>query len=574
MKTVSNFSTEHSEPTCRDGARARRVRPEPHAQNAFPIRVIREIRGFVFGTRLKSLFIHLGVASLRSRACLAVALRSRVLPALIAVLNLLPAGRVTAQTFTTLHSFTGGSDGAYPFAELILSGSTLYGTAAGGGSSSAGTVFAVNTDGTDFTNLHSFTSAPAPDGVNSDGAYPRAGLIVSGNILYGTALQGGSSGLGTVFKVNANGTGFTNLHSFAGYPSDGAYPSRSLILSGNTLYGTTDGGGSSGHGTVFAVHTDGTGFTTLHSFTPTAPYPGPFTNSDGATPEAGLILSGNTLYGTATGGGSGGVGTVFALNTDGTGFTNLHSFTALDLNTGTNSDGATPEAGLILSGNTLYGTATGGGSGGVGTVFALNTDGTSFTTLYSFTPTSRPGYLDGTNSDGAYPDAGLILSGNTLYGTAPLGGSAGNGTVFAVNTDGTGFTNLHIFAGYPSDGAYPYPGLILLGNTLYGTASRGGSGDNGTVFSLSLPLPPAEQINGLIALVQGLGLPSGTANSLVVKLQSAASALDRGNVEAACGNLAAFLNEVNAQTGQKLTAAQASLLIAEATRIRAVLGCN
>ena len=82
----------------------------------------------------------------------------------------------------------------------------------------------------------------------------------------------------------------------------------------------------------------------------------PDTNSDGANPYAGLILSGNTLYGTACGGGSSGNGTVFAVNTDGTGFTNLHSFTHLVL-PGTNSDGANPYAGLILSGNTLYGTA-------------------------------------------------------------------------------------------------------------------------------------------------------------------------------------------------------------------------
>ncbi len=210
----------------------------------------------------------------------------------------------------------------------------------------------------------------------------------------------------------------------------------------------------------------------------------------------------------------------------------------------------------------------------------------TFTTLHRFTTVgnycvSTTCFL--TNSDGANPMAGLILSGNTLYGTAYEGGSGGGGTVFAINADGTGFMTLHSFTagGYNSlgyhtnsDGAYPLDGLILSGNTLYGTAYAGGSGGNGTVFSLLLPLPPAEQINGLITLVQGLGLPSGTANSLIVKLQAAASALDRGNLQAACGNLGAFLNEVNAQTGKKLMAAQADLLIAEATRIRAVLGCS
>ena len=84
-----------------------------------------------------------------------------------------------------------------------------------------------------------------------------------------------------------------------------------------------------------------------------------------------MILSGNTLYGVATSGGTNGNGTVFALNTDGTDFTVLHCFTATDPSTGTNSDGALSQAGLILSGNTLYGTTYFGGSSGNGTVFSL-----------------------------------------------------------------------------------------------------------------------------------------------------------------------------------------------------------
>src|SRR5439155_1730762 len=131
-------------------------------------------------------------------------------------------------------------------------------------------------------------------------------------------------------------------------------------------------------------------------------------------------------------------------------FTTLHSFTAL--NNSTNSDGLWP-AGLILSSNTLYGTAESGGSGGNGTVFKLNTDGTGFTTLYSF--------IGG--SDGAIPNGGLNLTKNTLYGATYVG-SSGNGTAFAVNTDGTGFTNL-LYLGRDAGG------LILSGNTLYGTES-------------------------------------------------------------------------------------------------------
>src|ERR1019366_10459933 len=118
-----------------------------------------------------------------------------LLPALLAGLGLLLAGRVTAQTFTTLHSFTAisasppftNSDGTYPHAGLILAGNTLYGTAEYGGSSGHGTVFAVNTDGTGFTNLHSFKAWDLYTGTNSDGGYPQAALILSGNTLYGTA---------------------------------------------------------------------------------------------------------------------------------------------------------------------------------------------------------------------------------------------------------------------------------------------------------------------------------------------------------------------------------------------------
>ena len=233
-----------------------------------------------------------------------------------------------------------------------------------------------------------------------------------------------------------------------------------LILSGNTLYGTASAGGTSGGGTVFRVNTDGTAFTNLYTFTG---------GGDGGNPYAGLVLSGNTLYGTASAGGTSGWGTVFSVNTDGTGFTTLHGFTG-------GSGGGNPHGGLVLSGNTLYGTASNFGITGNGTVFRVNTDGTGFTNLYTFTG----------GSDGANPLAGLILSGDTLYGTAYEGGGPPlAGTVFSVNTNGTGFTVLHSFTSF-NDGGRPCAGLVLSSNTLYGTTQGGGSSGSGVVFSLSL----------------------------------------------------------------------------------------
>jgi uncharacterized repeat protein (TIGR03803 family) len=394
-----------------------------------------------------------------------------LLSMLITVLGLILAGRATAQTFTVLHNFTAlsgpypgtNSDGTHPISELVLSGNTLYGTANTGGScASCGTVFAVNTDGTGFTNLHSFTG--------SDGAKPAAGLTLSGNTLYGTTQTGGSFSSGTVFALNTDGTGFTNVYSFTARSgasltnSDGAWPIGGLVLAGNRLYGTALTGGSFGIGAVFAVNTDGTAFTNLHSCS----------SSGGGSPSAGLIIANNTLYGTAEFGGSFGHGTVFAINTDGGGFTNLHSFDKL---------GGEPLSRLSLSSNTLYGTIQNGGSSDSGTVFAINTDGTGFTNLLSFSASG---------SDGAFPYAGVVLSGNTLYGTTYRGGSLPSlaGTVFAVNTDGTGFQKLHNFTqtfgplGTNVDGNLPTASVILSGNTLYGTAKNGGISGSGTVFSI------------------------------------------------------------------------------------------
>ncbi|MGA2750209.1 MAG: leucine-rich repeat protein [Verrucomicrobiota bacterium] len=400
---------------------------------------------------------------------------------------------ITVNGYSNLHGFTmeGGmngtnSDGANPFAGLILSGDTLYGTAEYGGSNGNGTVFAVNATDLVFMTLHHF-SATVANGVgvntNSDGANPAAALVLSGNILYGTASGGGANGSGTLFSLNTNGGDFMVLHTFTALDtntfttnSDGANPAAALVLCGNTLYGTASWGGANGSGTLFSLNTNGGGFTILHAF---ATQDG--VNSDGANPAAGLILSGSTLFGTAVYGGTNGNGTVFAVNTNGGGFMVLHTFTALDTNTlTTNSDGANPTAGLIQSGNTLYGAAEYGGANGYGTVFAVNTEGAGFKVLYAFT--------DG--GDGAYPEAGLVLSGTTLYGAANQGGEPnGDGTVFYLNTSGADFEILYEFTG-GGDGANPTASLTLSGNTLYGTASDGGINGDGTVFSLILPVGP------------------------------------------------------------------------------------
>jgi uncharacterized repeat protein (TIGR03803 family) len=204
---------------------------------------------------------------------------------------------------TVLYSFTNAADGATPVGGVIMdTAGNLYGTTYNS-PSGCGTVFKVDTTGKE-TVLHSFTNC-FTSLANSDGGEPYAGLVMdqAGN-LYGTTVIGGSSGWGTVFKVDETGNE-TVLHSFSNVGTDGAFPYGGLVRdkAGN-LYGTTAFGGPF-YGTVFKVDTTGKE-TVLHSFTNSAV---------AAEPYAGLVMdkAGN-LYGTTLIGGSSGHGTVFKLN--------------------------------------------------------------------------------------------------------------------------------------------------------------------------------------------------------------------------------------------------------------------
>jgi uncharacterized repeat protein (TIGR03803 family) len=385
--------------------------------------------------------------------------------AITIVAAVLATGSAQAQAYneTVLYSFKGGTDGALPFAGLVQDAQgNLYGTTINGGSEGVGTVFMVDTAGKE-TVLHSFT------GTGGDGAGPRGGLVrdTQGN-LYGTTYQGGDlacsapTGCGTVFKLDTTGKE-TVLHSFTNDP-DGAYPEAGLVqdMQGN-LYGTTLQGGSEGAGTVFKLDTTGKE-TVLYSFGSAG--------GDGTFLQAGLLLdSQGTLYGTTYTGGTHGDGTVFKVDKTGK-ETVLYSFT------GMGGDGETPYyAGVVRDapGN-LYGTTVYGGASVFGTVFKVDSTGKE-TVLYSFT---------GGTKDGAYPEAGLVLDtqGN-LYGTTISGGAAGNGTVFKLDTSGKE-TVLYSFTGTKGDGAAPQAGLVLdMQDNLYGTTTSGGASGEGTVFKLA-----------------------------------------------------------------------------------------
>jgi uncharacterized repeat protein (TIGR03803 family) len=270
----------------------------------------------------------------------------------------------TAGKEKVLYSFTGGTDGAYPYSGLVRDSKTgnLYGTVQAGGADNDGGVFFITPSGTE-TILYSFNQAdPEPNGVLVRDA-------ATGD-LYGTTSFGGAYNHGMVFQVTPTGVE-TVLYNFTG-GADGSSPSGNLIRDGKgILYGlTTYGGGGScdsgfGCGTVFEVAPSGTE-KVLHSFTGGA---------DGSSPSGGLVrdAKGN-LYGATTYGGSGtgcssgiGCGTVFEITPAGT-ETLLYTFAGT-------ADGGIPRdnGGLALDAKTgnLYGTATSGGSNNAGVVFML-----------------------------------------------------------------------------------------------------------------------------------------------------------------------------------------------------------
>jgi uncharacterized repeat protein (TIGR03803 family) len=370
---------------------------------------------------------------------------------------------VSAQTVTTLHSFN-GADGQLPYAALVQgSDGNFYGTTAAGGAHYKGTVFKIDSAG-NLTTLHSFSGFPL------DGAAPVAGLVQgSDGNFYGTTASGGMFYQGTVFRMTPAGV-LTVLHSFNGFLGDGAIPTAGLVQgSDGNLYGTTAAGGAHYKGTVFKVTSMGV-LTTLHSFGDAS--------GDGLGPTAGLVQgSDGNFYGTTASGGASFQGTVFKITPAGA-LTVLHSFSSSP------NEGAAPVAGLVQGGDgNFYGTTAIGGMHYQGTVFKIDSTG-NLTTLHSFS---------GSPSEGAGPVAGLVLgSDGNFYGTTAAGGTHYQGTVFKIDSTGN-LTTLHSFSGSPTEGTGPVAGLVLGSDgKFYGTTALGGAHAVGTVFNLSTGgAPPA-----------------------------------------------------------------------------------
>jgi len=380
------------------------------------------------------------------------------------ILIIAAAGMISSANaqFVSLHEFAGDYvDGRRPFGSLTLSGSTLYGMTERGGSNDHGVIFKINTDGSSYTILHKFV------GGDDEGRKPSGSLTLFGSTLYGMTYGGGAGDDGVIFRMNTDGSSYTNLHKFVGGDDDGRNPSGSLTLSGSTLYGMTYGGGATDVGVIFRMNTDGNSYTNLHAFVGAT--------EDGRNPYGDLTLSESTLYGITFAGGSNDYGVIFRMNTDGSSYTNLHEFG------GGSNDGLSSFGSLTLSGSTLYGMTMQGGSNNNGVIFRMNTDGSSYTNLHKFV---------GGADDGRNPFGSLSLSDGVLAGMTFFGGNNDFGVIFIMNTDGGNYINLHDFAGGSGDGSWPlYGALAEVGSYYYGMTSSGGTNDYGVVFSQLVPEP-------------------------------------------------------------------------------------
>jgi len=387
----------------------------------------------------------------------------------------------SAQQFTVLHNFSGGGDGAYPYAGVTLDAAGgLYGTTTQGGVSGAcngcGTIYKLAHRGSGWvlTTLYTFHG--------QDGANPQSRVTFGpGGALFGTTDSGGQL-YGTVFKLQppssicpsvACAWSLTTLHSFTNDP-DGARPAAADLAfdSAGNIYGATNTGGNTGFvcaddepcGAVYKMTRSGNTWTesVVYNFQG---------ESDGAFPNGVTLDSAGNLFGTTIFRGDQVEGTVFVLTPNGHGgFTeeSLYSFSG-------GLDGAEPWGTAILDGSGGYfGTTSWGGSGNGGTVWHLHSSGGNWTldTLASF---SYSGQLD-VPPPGSTAALTMDAAGN-LYGTTRLDGAFSQGSVFKLTHSGSGWTltTLHDFTG-AADGGQPFGQVSIDANgNLFGTASIGGN---------------------------------------------------------------------------------------------------
>lgn len=359
--------------------------------------------------------------------------------------------------YAVLHHFRHGATGpSLPRSRLVSSSGVFFGTGESGGSSNAGAIFSMGTNGTDARVILTF-------GIGTHAARVPNGVCAGPDgFLYGTTQGGGSNNLGTLFRIRTNGLDYSTLRHLGGTGEPRTVRATPIMGSTGWLYATSRTGGSSSRGTVFKVHKNTGELVILRHMT----------TGEGYEPYCDLIqMSSGTLYGTTSLGGSANLGTIFRLEADGSGYTNLHHFTG-------GASGQNPTTGLMLaSDGKLYG-VTGRQLGTFGgCIYTIAPDGSGFQVLHSFSnSTTNPRSPRGTLAEG--PD-------EALYGSTALGGAYDKGTLFRILKDGNGFQILRHLGEATWAAQTPSAALTPVGDgSFLGVAEAGGDLGTGAVFRL------------------------------------------------------------------------------------------
>jgi uncharacterized repeat protein (TIGR03803 family) len=244
---------------------------------------------------------------------------------------------------------------------------------------------------------------------------------------------------------------YNQIHIFTGAPTDGSFPSADLVSDGSFLYGTTKHGGANDSGTIFKIKPDGTGYLKFLDFDGL---------TNGSWPRSNLYYDGTFLYGMTELGGTYTYGTIFKIMPNGSGYVKLWDF-------GNGADGWYPQGSLYYDGTFFYGTTSSGGINGTGTIFKIKPNGSGYSRIFDWP------YTAACLHTGSNPYASLISDGTYLYGTTVGGGPTGNGVIFKIMPNGSGFDTIYSFKNQP-DGSKPYGNLVFDGTYLYGMTEQGG----------------------------------------------------------------------------------------------------
>ncbi len=262
---------------------------------------------------------------------------------------------------------------------------------------------------------------------------------------------------------SAEAATFTVLHAFT-FTDPGFFPTGDLVIDpSNDVIGTTSIGNQ--FGTVFRYSPASQAVTFVYNFS----------NTDGSIPQGSLVLRGKYLYGTTGFGGPSNAGTVYRLDLSSSVLETLHGFEG-------KRDGANPYGGLTLYDDALYGVDLAAGAQKGGTLFAISPPtqpsySPPFKTLHAFNGL-------GTGPDGPIGDVAVDSSG-VIYGVTEAFAGKPTGTIYSFNTTTGRFTILHEFTD-KSTGEFPFAGVALFGNSLYGTTFKGGARNRGTLWTYDI----------------------------------------------------------------------------------------